>query len=112
MNPMGLDIVELIMRTEEVFSIDLPDAECEKVHTVGDLYRLVLDKLTLPYTPSIEIESPSLGVARPLHKARQLVPWTTPDVWQTLKFLIHEELGINADRITEAAAFIDDLGCD
>ena len=44
---MGLDAVEIILRTEEVFAVDLPDSECAKVSTVGDLYRLLLQKLTL-----------------------------------------------------------------
>ena len=109
---MGLDIVELIMRTEEVFSIDLPDSECESVRTVGDLYRLVLDKLSLPYMASLEIETKSLGVVTPLSKALHLVSWTTPDVWRTLTLIIQEQLGIDTTRITEAATFIDDLGCD
>jgi acyl carrier protein len=39
---MGLDTVEIVLRTEETFNIDLPDEECSKVITVGDLYRLVL----------------------------------------------------------------------
>ena len=109
---MGLDIVELVMRTEEVFSIDLPDEQCESVRTVGDLYRLVLEKLALPYLSSIEIETNALAVARPLNPAMQLRPWKTPDVWITLKFLIHEQLGIKIERITETATFLEDLGCD
>jgi acyl carrier protein len=46
---MGLDFVELVLRTEEVFAIDLPDKECELVCTVGDLYKLILEKLELSY---------------------------------------------------------------
>jgi acyl carrier protein len=42
---MGLDSVELILRTEEDFSISILDEEAEKVRTVGDLYNLVLSKL-------------------------------------------------------------------
>jgi hypothetical protein len=44
---MGLDSVELVMRIEEEFSIDLPDAELESTRTVGDLYELVLSKLKM-----------------------------------------------------------------
>lgn len=46
---MGLDLVELLLRTEEVFSVDLPNEECELIRAVGDLYRLILDKLKLLY---------------------------------------------------------------
>jgi len=42
---MGLDIVEMVMATEEEFSIELPDEELEKIRTVGELYELVLLKL-------------------------------------------------------------------
>jgi acyl carrier protein len=42
---MGLDGVELLMRIEEEFSIDLPDDEVSSVRTVGDLYEVVLSKL-------------------------------------------------------------------
>lgn len=42
---MGLDFVEIVMRIEEEFSIDLPDAELGSVLTVGDLYELVLSKV-------------------------------------------------------------------
>lgn len=42
---MGLDTVEIVMRIEEDFSIDLPDVELASVQTVGDLYELVVKKL-------------------------------------------------------------------
>lgn len=32
----SLDVVELIMRLEEKFSIEIPDEEAEKIQTVGD----------------------------------------------------------------------------
>jgi hypothetical protein len=32
---MGLDTVELIMEVEECFDITIPDAEAEKIQTVG-----------------------------------------------------------------------------
>lgn len=33
----SLDIVELVMALEEEFSIEIPDADAEKVATVGDV---------------------------------------------------------------------------
>jgi hypothetical protein len=42
---MGLDSVELILRTEEEFSIVISDDEAAEVRTVGDFYKLVLSKL-------------------------------------------------------------------
>ena len=53
---MGLDTVEIILRTEEVFAIDLPDEDCGMVLTVGDFYHLVLTKLQLTYQSASEIE--------------------------------------------------------
>jgi len=47
---VGLDAVELVMRTEDEFGISLTDDEASSARTVGDLYRLVLSKLDL--TPS------------------------------------------------------------
>ena len=42
---MGLDTVELVMRIEETFDITIPDAEAEKILTVGELYRYVLARV-------------------------------------------------------------------
>jgi acyl carrier protein len=42
---MGLDTVELVMRIEEEFSIEILDAELSSIKTVDDLYRLVISKL-------------------------------------------------------------------
>jgi acyl carrier protein len=46
---MGLDTVELVLRVEETFGLDLPDDELESVATVGDLYKLLLSKLDGSY---------------------------------------------------------------
>ncbi len=56
-----------------MFSVELPDDQCESIRKVGDLYRLVLEKLTLPYISSDEIETNSMGMVRPLNEARQLM---------------------------------------
>ena len=45
---MGLDTVELIMEVEESFGIGIPDAEAERIRTVGELYHYVLAKLRDP----------------------------------------------------------------
>jgi len=42
---MGLDSVELVMRIEETFKIEIPDCDAEKIWTVGDLCDYVLNRL-------------------------------------------------------------------
>lgn len=42
---MGLDSVELIFEIEKAFGVALPDEELEHTRTVGQLYRLLLDRL-------------------------------------------------------------------
>ncbi len=41
---MGLDTVELVMTIEETFDITIPDADAEKIQTVGHLYYYILSK--------------------------------------------------------------------
>src|ERR1700678_3004112 len=103
---MGLDIVELIMRVEETFSLDLPNDECEQVRTVGDLYRLVLKKLALPYVPVAEIEKlpPEVNSKSP--------PWTTAKVWIRVKYIVLDQLQVREDEVREDASFQEDLGAD
>lgn len=113
---MGLDAVEIILRTEEVFAVDLPDSDCSKVSTVGDLYRLLLEKLKLPYIPPDDIENPDgptrAGYSRARSQFPNLKPWDPPDVWITLKAIIQDQLQVHDDDIREDARFVQDLGCD
>jgi len=77
---MGLDIVEIVIRTEETFDVDLPDEECGKIVTVGDLYRLVLSKLELPYVEAAEIEATRQGRDRSHVRMPSMLSWKSPDV--------------------------------
>jgi len=101
---MGLDVVELVIRVEEEFALDLPDDECGQVRTVGDLYRLVLKKLNLDYLPAVEVER------NPAPDRRK--PWITASVWYTLKDIIVDQLQVNEDDIREDSTFLGDLGAD
>jgi acyl carrier protein len=113
---LGLDAVEVILRTEEVFAVDLPDSDCSKVNTVGDLYRLLLEKLKLAYLSPESIENPDeptrAGYNRVRSQFPSLKPWTTPDVWITLKAIIQDQLQVHEDDIREYARFVQDLGCE
>ena len=44
---MGLDAVEIVLRTEEVFTIAISDDETGSVRTVGDFYTVICEKLGL-----------------------------------------------------------------
>ena len=41
----SLDIVELIMALEEEFDLEIPDADAEKVVTVGDVVEYIKDNV-------------------------------------------------------------------
>jgi acyl carrier protein len=86
---MGMDIVELVLRVEEVFDISIDDREAEAIVTVGLLYEYVLRKL----------EEKGRDVDR--QKA-----------WETLRETIINETGVRPDKVTKEARFIDDLGLD
>ena len=113
---MGLDTVEIVLATEEVFSVNLPDDECGSIVTVGDLYRLVLNKLGLPYlaidSKATSSEAITLSKSRLKDQYPGLTSWTAPDVWETLRAIIEEQLQVDLEEITETATFIDDLRCD
>ncbi|GAA3749498.1 acyl carrier protein [Terriglobus aquaticus] len=124
---MGLDTIEIILRTEEVFGISLPDSDCAQVRTVGDLYRLVLDKLGLGYIPTKQIEPSTVVFSRfrsstrrmfhktiefPIEPDPAVVPWTAPEVWLTLKAVIQDHLQVQPHEITEDVTFLEGLGCD
>ena len=40
----SLDVVELVMAFEEEFSIEIPDEDTEKLHTVGDVVKYIEEK--------------------------------------------------------------------
>ena len=109
---MGLDTVEIVLRTEETFNVDLPDDQCSQVITVGDLYRLVLGNLKLPYVPAKEIEAGGHGRNRSHLRMPSLPQWSPSDVWLTLKGIIADQLQVSEEDVTEEAALGRDLGCD
>ena len=41
----SLDIVELVMAMEETFDIEIPDDDAEKIHTIGDAFSYVKERL-------------------------------------------------------------------
>jgi acyl carrier protein len=50
---MGLDAIELILRIEDEFAIEITDEEAEKIATVGNLHDLVISKLAMDGGPGL-----------------------------------------------------------
>jgi acyl carrier protein len=46
---MGLDTVELVLRCEEEFHIQLEDWKLGQMRTAGDLFELICEQLQLPF---------------------------------------------------------------
>jgi acyl carrier protein len=106
---MAMDLVEIVIRVEETFAIELPNHECSLIRTVGDLFRLTLEKLKLPYSPAAEV-----AIGRDFSQRRfpGLTDWTTPDIWATLRGIICDQLQIDINEVCESARFVEDLACD
>lgn len=83
---MGLDSVELIMRIEEEFSIEISDIEAGEILTVGDFYKLILKKID---------------------RADD-----NQEIWEMLCNAIIEQGGVPRAKITPDARIVDDLGID
>jgi acyl carrier protein len=87
---MGLDAVELVMRTEDEFGIQISDSDAEKIITVGDLADCVQRSVAL--------------------KMRQ--PPKTEEIWLRVQLIVVEELGVKPEKVTRQAQFVRDLGID
>ena len=115
------------MTVEEVFGISLPDEECARIVTVGDLYRAVVSKPSLAYVPSSIAEQDSSITSRwtpperrflrktvelPISPDPAVVPWTSPEVWLTIKAIIQDQLRVGSAEVQEKSTFLKDLRCD
>jgi acyl carrier protein len=115
---MGLDLVEVVMRTEEVFSISIPDEDAEQIRTVGDLYRIVLEKLSLPYLGSCgptHRDKAAMNGAPFLVQAAGAPPsggWTCEKVWLAVRQVVVDQLQVRTEEVTEDARFNEDLSAD
>jgi hypothetical protein len=119
---MGLDAVEIVLRTEEFYSITIADDEAERVRTVGDFYELICSKLNLiplisPQTPTVlpkvsEVESSFLILRKHtrLPPPPEVLPWTPQSVWNTLVALLADQQGLKTVEILYTARFVEDLG--
>jgi acyl carrier protein len=107
---MGLDVVELVMRCEDVFAIELRDEDMERVQTVGDLYVAACQELNLTPLPT---DSNSASWSRTLGTSLNLHPRTTAeDVWAALREVIADQLRVDVKDVVPSAHFQYDLRAD
>ncbi len=64
---MGLDLVELVMEIEDEFGFDLPDADAERISTVGQTAAYVISRLRQQAPPPIDY----CPTSRAFHRVRK-----------------------------------------
>jgi acyl carrier protein len=121
---MGLDAVEIVLRTEEVFSIAISDNEAGSVQTVRDFYILICDKLGLVFllSPKTSAVLPKItqkdkqfwfmSKHTPLPPPPEVLPWTPQTVWDTLVAIFVDQIGLAPEDITPEAHLNQDLKID
>jgi len=121
---MGLDGVEIILRVEELFAIDIGDEEAAKVETVGQFYELICSKLHLPPLQSpvtsevlpviTHREKVFLFVSRqtPLPAPAGVLPWSPQSVWDCVVAVFVDQQGLRVEEIIYPAKIAKDLGVD
>ena len=121
---MGLDAIEIVLRTEELYAITITDDEAPQVATVGDFYALICRKLDLtplasPQTPDTLPEISRRTKAflfghtlTPLPPPASVLPWTSQTVWNTLVAIFVDMQGLKPHEIVPFARINKDLGID
>ena len=89
---MGLDSVELLLRVEREFDVELSDDEASSIFTVGDLHHCLVRKWEA--------------------KARKDRLNGIEPTWQALCDVIVDQLVIPPDQIAPNARIVEDLGID
>ena len=121
---MGLDAVEIVLRTEELFVININDGEAAAVRTVGEFYELICAKLgvsplrspltseVLPVITRREKVFLFLSRATPLPAPEDVLPWSSQSVWDCLVAVFVDQQGLKPEKITYHARIAQDLGVD
>jgi hypothetical protein len=119
-----MDSVEIVLRAEELFVIEISDEEAASVRTIGDFYRLICTKLdvsplespvTSPELPVItHREKTFLFLARhtPLPAPPDVLPWSPQSVWDCLVAVFVDQMALRPQKITYQARIARDLGVD
>ena len=87
---MGLDTVELVMKVEKHFGIEIPDRDAARLATVGDLHGYVVEALRI----------------------RQRFQGDSGDVFAKLREIICRQLGVKPEEVVPSARFVDHLRAD
>ena len=93
---MGLDVVELVVRIENAFGIDIPNEVAPQLTTPGKVIDYVLLQLTDRSSGATRL--PPSG------------PWTREEVAAIVREVIIDETGI--EDFTEDSLFVDDMNLD
>ncbi len=121
---MGLDAVEIVLRTEELFAIAINDEEGASVRTVGDFYKLICTKLnvvplsspaTSPRLPKITHEEKGfLFFSRQtsLPAPPEVLPWSPQTVWDCTVAIFVDQQRLKPEEILYHARINQDLGID
>ena len=121
---MGLDAVEIVLRSEDFFGITIEDDRAAAVRTVGDFYTLVCTKLNVlplesPITsadlPTVSEEEKKLLFLykrTPLPPPSEVLPWSPQSVWDCLIAILVDQQGLEQDEVSYTARFVEDLGVD
>ncbi len=121
---MVLDEVEIILRVEELFAIDIGDGEAAKGETVGQFYELICSKLHIPplSSPVTAEELPVithreklfqfLSRHTPLPAPSASLPWSPQSVWDCVVAVFVDQLALKAKDVTYHASIARDLGVD
>ena len=81
---MGLDGVELIMRIEEEFDIEIPDEDAERLTTVGSIADYVAERSQAPLRRH-------------------------PEIWERVRAIVIDELAVPENKVVRDARLVQDL---
>jgi hypothetical protein len=121
---MGLDAVEIVLRTEELFVITIEDGEAGTVRTIGDFYNLICTKLNVTPLPSpvSSVRLPTITQKEkkflflyshtPLPAPPEVLPWSPQSVWDCLVAVFVDQQGLAPEKILYHARTVQDLGID
>jgi len=121
---MGLDAVEIVLRTEELFAITIKDDEVAAIRTVGHFYQLICSKLNVTPLPSpiTSAELPTIthkekkflfpSTHTPLPAPPELLPWSPQTIWDTLVAIFVDQQCLSPTKILYHARIAQDLGVD